>query len=124
MRSQYVSTLQNYSEVRKDDPNDVYKQPIPLDMINKYVGLDSRILLHDTTVQKQAFDQSYKNFWSFVDFNMKYGDNNVVVNNQDCTHTSSQCNKPGCTCTNARTCSGSGLTYEVARERANQLYNH
>ena len=120
MRSQYVSTLNNYSEIRKDDPNEVYKQPIPLDMINKYVGLDSRILLHDTTVQKQAFDQSYKNFWSFVDFNMKYGDNNVVLNNQDCTKSF----KPGESVTSTKICSGSGLTYEVARERANQLYNH
>ena len=62
MRSQYISTLNNMSEIRKDDPNEVYKQPIPLDMINKFVGLDSRILLHDDTVQKQSFDQSYKNF--------------------------------------------------------------
>ena len=124
MRSQYVSTLKNFSEIRKDDPNEVYKQPIPLDMINKYVGLDSRILLHDTTVQKQAFDQSYKNFWSFVDFNMKYGDNNVAANNQNCTHIFTQSIKPGSSVTNARMCSGSGLTYEVARERANQLYNH
>ena len=113
MRSQYVSTLQNYSEVRKDDPNDVYKQPIPLDMINKYVGLDSRILLHDTTVQKQAFDQSYKNFWSFVDFNMKYGDNNVVINNQDCTHILLS------SVINARMSTGSDFIYEFARERVN-----
>ena len=26
--------------LRKDDPNDVYKQPILLDIINKFVGLD------------------------------------------------------------------------------------
>ena len=35
MHSQYVSTLNNQSEIRQDDPNEVYKQPIPLDMINK-----------------------------------------------------------------------------------------
>ena len=122
MHSQYVSTLNNLSEIRRDDPNDVYKQPIPLDMINKFVGLDSRILLHDTTVQKQAFDQSYKNFWSFVDFNMKYGDN-VPVNNQNCTHTFTQSIKPGSSITGGKMCSGSTLTYEIARERANQLYH-
>lgn len=27
------------------------------------------MLKHDETVQKQSFEQSYKNFWSFVDFN-------------------------------------------------------
>ena len=123
MHSQYVSTLNNLSEIRRDDPNDVYKQPIPLDMINKFVGLDSRILLHDTTVQKQAFDQSYKNFWSFVDFNMKYG-SNATGDNQNCNHTFTQSIKPGSSVINSKMCSGSGLTYEVARERANQLYNH
>ena len=124
MHSQYVSTLNNLSEIRKDDPNDVYKQPIPLDMINKFVGLDSRILLHDTTVQKQAFDQSYKNFWSFVDFNMKYGDN-VPVNNQNSNNnTFNQSFQTGSSFVNSRINSGTGLTYEVARERANQLYHH
>ena len=122
MHSQYVSTLNNLSEIRKDDPNEVYKQPIPLDMINKFVGLDSRILLHDTTVQKQAFDQSYKNFWSFVDFNMKYGDN-VSGNNQNYTQTFTQGNKTGCTFIKSNKYSGSSLTYDVARERANQLYH-
>ena len=123
MNSQYLKTLSNREILRKDDPNDVYKQPIPLDMINKFFGMDSRILLQDDTVQKQAFDQSYKNFWSFVDFNMKYGDN-VPVNNQNCTHTFTQSIKPGSSVINSKMCSGSGLTYEVARERANQLYNH
>ena len=123
MNSEYLKTLSNREILRKDDPNDVYKQPIPLDMINKFFGMDSRILLQDDTVQKQAFDQSYKNFWSFVDFNMKYGDN-VPVNNQNCTHTFTQSIKPGSSVINSKMCSGSGLTYEVARERANQLYNH
>ena len=45
MKSQYVSTLSNMPQFRTDNPNDVYKQPIPIDMINKFVGLDSRILL-------------------------------------------------------------------------------
>ena len=122
MHSQYVSTLNNQSEIRQDDPNEVYKQPIPLDMINKYVGLDSRILLHDTTVQKQAFDQSYKNFWSFVDFNMKYG-GDAPVDNQNCNGSFNQSAKPDFSFTQGKRCSGSSLTYEIARERANQLYH-
>ena len=58
MQSQYISTLNNKIDIRQDNPEEIYKRPIPLDMINKFVGLDSRILQHDDTVQKQAFDQS------------------------------------------------------------------
>ena len=93
MNSQYLKTLSNREILRKDDPNDVYKQPIPLDMINKFFGMDSRILLQDDTVQKQAFDQSYKNFWSFVDFNMKF-DGKTTQNVNTCNHTCSQKVKP------------------------------
>ena len=31
--------------------------------------MDSKILRHDEVIQKQSFDQSYKNFWFFVDSN-------------------------------------------------------
>lgn len=31
--------------------------------------MDSKVLRHDEVIQKQSFDQSYKNFWSFVDSN-------------------------------------------------------
>ena len=117
MKSQYISTLTNITPIRKDDPNEVYKKPIPLDMINKYVGLDSRILIHDDTVQKQAFDQAYKNFWSFVDFNMKYGDNMPVVV-EKCNHIHSKCVKPSSSVTNAKMCSGCYMTYEEARQKA------
>ena len=55
---------------------------------------------------------------------MKYCDKNIVVNNQHCTYNSTQWIKPESSATNARMCIGSGLTYEVTRERANQLYNH
>ena len=120
MRSQYISTLNNMSEIRKDDPNDVYKQPIPLDMINKFVGLDSRILLHDDTVQKQAFDQSYKNFWSFVDFNIKYG-NDTPTYIENCNHNHSKVVKPNSSVTNAKMCSGINMTYEEARKKAYQF---
>ena len=120
MKSQYVSTLSNMPQFRTDNPNDVYKQPIPIDMINKFVGLDSRILLHDDTVQKQAFDQSYKNFWSFVDFNMKYSDNAPKVV-ETCNHTFTQSVKPASSMTQGKPCSGVQMTYQQARERANQM---
>ena len=122
MNSQYMQTLNNREILRKDDPNDVYKQPIPLDMINKFVGLDSRILLQDDTVQKQAFDQSYKNFWSFVDFNMKF-DGNTTKNVSTCNHTNSKKIKPEYSMTVGQSCSGVQMTYQEARERANQLSN-
>ena len=122
MNSQYLKTLSNREILRKDDPNDVYKQPIPLDMINKFFGMDSRILLQDDTVQKQAFDQSYKNFWSFVDFNMKF-DGNTTKNVSTCNHTNSKKNKPEYSMTVGQSCSGVQMTYQEARERANQLSN-
>ena len=120
MKSMYVSTLDNKLEMRKDNPEEIYKQPIPLDMINKFVGLDSRILQHDDTVQKQAFDQSYKNFWSFVDFNIKYNEDNPKDLNP-CTHSQTKTIKPMSSMTTGRTCSGVHMTYQEARERANQL---
>ena len=122
MNSEYMKTLSNREIIRKDDPNDVYKQPIPLDMINKFYGMDSRILLQDDTVQKQAFDQSYKNFWSFVDFNMKF-DGNTVKKASTCNHTFTQQIKPAYSMTTGQGCSGVQMTYQEARERANQLSN-
>ena len=117
-----MKTLSNREILRKDDPNDVYKQPIPLDMINKFYGMDSRILLQDDTVQKQAFDQSYKNFWSFVDFNMKF-DGNITKNVINCNHSCSKKIKPEYSMTEGPGCSGVQMTYQEARERANQLSN-
>ena len=122
MNSEYMKTLSNREILRKDDPNDVYKQPIPLDMINKFYGMDSRILLQDDTVQKQAFDQSYKNFWSFVDFNMKF-DGKTTKNVSTCNHTCSKQVKPPYSMTVGQSCSGVQMTYQEARERANQLSN-
>ena len=122
MNSEYMKTLSNREILRKDDPNNVYKQPIPLDMINKFYGMDSRILLQDDTVQKQAFDQSYKNFWSFVDFNMKF-DGNTIKKESTCNHSFSQQVKPAYSMTTGQGCSGVQMTYQEARERANQLSN-
>ena len=117
-----MKTLSNREILRKDDPNDVYKQPIPLDMINKFFGMDSRILLQDDTVQKQAFDQSYKNFWSFVDFNMKF-DGKTTKDVSTCNHTFTKQVKPAYSMTVGQGCSGVQMTYQEARERANQLSN-
>ena len=50
----------------------IYYKPIPVDTINKFWGIDSKQLKHDEIVQKQSFEQSYKNFWSFVEFNAEY----------------------------------------------------
>jgi len=50
---------------------DTYKKPIPIDTINKFWGIDSKKLSNDDVVQNQSFEQSYKNFWSFVDHNEK-----------------------------------------------------
>ena len=91
-------------------------------MINKFYGMDSRILLQDDTVQKQAFDQSYKNFWSFVDFNMKF-DGNTIKKESTCNHPFSQQIKPAYSMTTGQGCSGVQMTYQEARERANQLSN-
>jgi hypothetical protein len=48
---------------------DTYKKPIPIDTINKFWGIDSMKECSDEVVQKQSFEQNYKNFWSFVDSN-------------------------------------------------------
>ena len=48
---------------------DTYLKPIPIDTINKFWGIDSKKLNNDDVVQTQSFEQSYKNFWSFVDHN-------------------------------------------------------
>ena len=120
MNSQFLKTLSNREILRKDDPNEVYKQPIPLDMINKFVGLDSRILQHDDTVQKQAFDQSYKNFWSFVDWNMKVDCGVVDNQSYSCCHNSKQV-KPKYSMTQGGLCTGTHMTYQEAREKANML---
>ena len=120
MNSQFISTLTNKEILRKDNPDDVYKQPIPLDMINKFVGLDSRILQHDDTVQKQAYDQSYKNFWSFIDFNMKYG-NDIPKEINTCNHCNTKFVKPQYSMTIGKKCTGITMSYQEARERANNL---
>ena len=120
MNSQYLSTLNNRSEYKLDCENS-YKKPMPLDMINKFVGLDSRILHQDTVVQKQAFDQSYKNFWSFVDFNIKYGQDSQSVAPTGTASDSFATNNPKSSTTNLSSEAARKMTYAEARELANKL---
>ena len=49
--------------------NTVYKKPIPIDTINKFWEVDSQKLKSDEVVQKQSYEQSFKNFWAFCDYN-------------------------------------------------------
>lgn len=49
---------------------DTYKKPIPIDTINKFWGIDVKKSSNDDPVQNQAYEQSFKNFWSFVDSNV------------------------------------------------------
>ena len=83
-------------------------------MINKFVDLDSRILLQDDTVQKQVFEQSYKNFWSFVDFNIKF-DGNIIKDVNTCNHTFIQKVKSAYFMTSAQTYSGAQMIYQETR---------
>ncbi len=84
-------------------------QPLPIDTINKFWGVDSRILKHDDTVQKQSFDQSYKNFWSFVEFNSNANMDNVrVFSTQTMNGTYNKTNTQG-------------LSYLEARRRADEI---
>lgn len=96
-------------------------QPIPIDSINKYWGVDAVFLKHDDTLQKQSYDQSNKNFWSFVE--------NNIENNPGITMTSSQqqsfsnSNNSGFSQTNfsqsnANSNKITGLSYQEARTRA------
>lgn len=46
---------------------DTYQKPIPIGTINSFWGIDTVKYGNDDVVQAQAFAQSEKNFWSFVD---------------------------------------------------------
>ena len=37
---------------------------------------------HDETVQRQSYDQAYKNFWSFVDFNSMFNNEQIYQNEE------------------------------------------
>jgi hypothetical protein len=83
-------------------------------------------LKQDDTVQKQSFDQSYKNFWSFVDFNANlenYSIQNTIGVQKNLT--SSGFNKSLSNYQSSNTCgnssSGAKLSYQEARKRADEL---
>ena len=112
-------------------------QPVPIDTINKFWGLDSKVLRHDEVIQKQSFEQSYKNFWSFVesnelDFEEKASDTieksidnfwGVEKSSQE-EHPDLKLNPiPGYQGENRAIRSENifGFTYENARKRANEL---
>lgn len=97
------------------------------------------MLRHDEVIQKQSFDQSYKNFWSFIDSNdLDYEEKQTdsiekSVNNfwgveksvQE-THPDLRFNPiPGYQGENRSIRSENifGLTYENARQRADELLN-
>lgn len=64
-----VKTLSTAELLGVSNRKDTYKKPIPIDTINKFWGLDSKKMKNDEVVQKQAFEQDYKNFYSYVDTN-------------------------------------------------------
>jgi hypothetical protein len=74
------------------------------------------MLKHDETVQRQSFDQAYKNFWSYVDFNIEINANSLENQRSDSgefnkTNTSNKSTK------NQKT----SLSYQEARQKANEL---
>ena len=108
-------------------------QPIPIDTINKFWGVDSRMLKHDETVQRQSFDQAYKHFWSFVDFNGMFNigsekDESIkgytnTFNNKSLNESRSK-NLNGTsnsTYTNKNISVKNNLSYQDARKRADEL---
>jgi hypothetical protein len=98
---------------------------LPIDTINRFWGVDSRILKQDETVQKQSFDQSYKNFWSFVDFNENLENYPTQNTGTQKNFTSSTFNNPVSSLQSSYTCGNSNpgvkLSYQEARKRADEL---
>jgi len=64
-----VKTMSTAELLGVSSRKDTYKKPIPIDTINKFWGVDSNKMKNDEIVQKQSYEQSYKNLWSFVDSN-------------------------------------------------------
>lgn len=96
-------------------------QPIPIDSINKYWGVDAVFLKHDDTLQKQSYDQSNKNFWSFVENNM--GNGSGVSMSSGTQQSFSNSNNTGFSQTNFSQSNANpnkitGLSYQEARTRA------
>lgn len=64
-----VKTMSTAELLGVSSRKDSYKKPIPINTINAFWGIDTQLLNNDSVVQTQAFNQNYKNFWSFVDSN-------------------------------------------------------
>ncbi len=103
-------------------------QPIPIDSINKYWGIDAIFLKHDETLQKQSYDQSNKNFWSFLENNNgNSSGSGMSMSSSQSQHqsfsNSISSNKSGFAQTNFSQSSANpnkmtGLSYQEARTRA------
>jgi uncharacterized protein (DUF885 family) len=90
-------------------------------------------LKHDETVQRQSFDQAYKNFWSFVDFNVMFHNSNeesfqgeelykrssITFNNFN--NKSQNGSKNLNSVSNSNFSGKSNLSYQDARRKANEL---
>lgn len=99
----------------------MFIQPIPIDSINKYWGVDAVFLKHDDTLQQQSYDQSNKNFWSFVENNM--GNDSGMTMSSSSQQSFSNSNNTGFSQTNFSQSSANpnkmtGLSYQEARARA------
>jgi hypothetical protein len=94
------------------------------------------MLKHDETVQRQSFDQAYKHFWSFVDFNAMFdnryendqfnkGTTNTLNNLNNKSHGESKSKNFNGTSnsgiSNSNFSGKSNLTYQEARRRADEL---
>ena len=89
------------------------------------------MLKHDETVQRQSYDQAYKHFWSFIDFNVMFngeenlnnGLNESVNKGTRNKFTQSESKSKNFNSSNSVLNNGgkSNLSYQEARRRANEL---
>lgn len=63
-----VKTLSTGELLGIGDRKIAYKQPIPIDTINKYWGIDTK-KNNEEVVQKQSYERNYYKFWEFLDSN-------------------------------------------------------
>jgi len=91
------------------------------------------MLKHDETVQRQSFDQAYKHFWSFVDFNSMFSiesdrndlniGNTNTFNNKPLNESRSKIfdGTSNSNFTNKNISVKNNLSYQEARKRADEL---
>ncbi len=56
--------------IRVSSRIEIYKKPIPIETIYKFLGIENIKYVEDNSVNLQLFYQASKNFWSFVDSNI------------------------------------------------------